>query len=80
MTATLFQDPLATTVAPATKAPASAPGAITATFIAPTATIDSHIHSTLIRKAQQAHAEAAKNDLADELAAALAGTKPLRAR
>jgi hypothetical protein len=80
MTATLFQDPLATTLAPATKAPASVPGAIAATFIAPTTTIDGDIHSKLIRKAQQAHAEAAKNELADELAAALAGTKPLRVR
>lgn len=77
MTATLFQDPLAQTSAPAQKAPASVPGAVAATFIAPAAT-DFDIHQD-IRRAQRDHAEHAKTDLAAELAAALAGTTPLRA-
>lgn len=78
MTATLFQDPLAAASAPAQKAHASVPGAVIATFIAPTSP-DGEIHPD-IRKAQRDHAAAAKTDLAAELAAALAGTAPLKTR
>jgi hypothetical protein len=78
MTATLFQDPLALALAPALKAPASIPGAVTPSFIAPAATDPQGIPD--IRRAQRDHAEHAKADLAAELAAAMAGTEPLRTR
>jgi hypothetical protein len=84
MTATLFLDPLATAGAPATKA-AATPEVSLPSFMAPMP-VDPQDHRDIrraqrdIRRAQRDHAEKAKNDLAAELAAALAGTKLLRTR
>lgn len=91
MNATLFQDPLAHTPAPQqTQDPAAhAPALI---FTAPTASIDDEVRATVTRKARDYNATqgatrspskpapTAKDDIAAELAAALAGDKPLKAR
>jgi hypothetical protein len=77
MTATLFQDPLATDTAPAAKAPTT-PVATIPAFMGPE-TVNPQVFPDL-RRAQRDHAEAAKSALAAELAAALAGKKPLRTR
>lgn len=91
MNADLFQDPLAHTPAPqqTRDTAAHAPALI---FTAPAGSIDDDVRATLDRKARHFNttqgaarspskpAPTAKDEIAAELAAALAGDKPLKAR
>jgi len=90
MNAALFQDPLASAAPQQIQgAVAHAPALI---FAAPTGTIDAEVRPTIDRKARDFNTAAAtkrppskpaptaKDELAAELAAALTGAKPLKAR